>query len=174
MTIQDVIQVILFFALLIGLTPVLGNYMYKVFTGQRHFMLPVFGWMERLTYKSISVNPDEESNWKRYTFNLLIFNLVGFIFLFIIQLIQAYLPLNPAHLGNVSWHSAFNTSVSFMTNTNWQGYSGETTLSYFVQIHHPFQQLFDTKTPLAPDLRQRLCPNRNRSRSKIGRRPVHS
>ena len=134
MTTQDLIQIILFFALLIGLTPILGNYMYKVFTGNKHFMLPVFGWLEKLTYKFTGVNPDEETNWKSYTFGLLMFNLIGFVFVFLIQLFQAHLPLNPANLPNVSWHSAFNTSVSFMTNTNWQGYAGETTLSYFVQM----------------------------------------
>ena len=134
MTTQDFIQVILFFALLIGLTPVLGNYMSKVFTGKKHFMLPVFGWLENLTYKSIGVDPDEETNWKSYTFGMLMFNLIGFVFVFLIQLFQAHLPLNPANLPNVSWHSAFNTAVSFMTNTNWQGYAGETTLSYFVQM----------------------------------------
>jgi len=134
MTIQDFIQIMLFFTLLIGLTPILGNFMYKVFTGSKHFMLPVFGWLERLTYKFSGINPDEETNWKSYTFNLLMFNLVGFIFVFLIQLFQAQLPLNPANLPNVSWHSAFNTAVSFMTNTNWQGYAGETTLSYFVQM----------------------------------------
>jgi len=134
MTLHDVIQVLLFFAILIGLTPILGNYLYKVFTGNKHFMLPVFSWLERLTYKFIGVNPDEETNWKSYTFGLLTFNLVGFVFVFLIQLIQAYLPLNPANLSNVSWHSAFNTSISFMTNTNWQGYAGEITLSYFVQM----------------------------------------
>lgn len=134
MTLHDVIQVLLFFAILIGLTPILGNYLYKVFTGNKHFMLPVFSWLERLTYKFIGVNPDEETNWKSYTFGLLTFNLVGFVFVFLIQLIQAYLPLNPANLSNVSWHSALNTSISFMTNTNWQGYAGETTLSYFVQM----------------------------------------
>ncbi len=134
MTTQDFIQIILFFALLIGLTPILGNFMFKVFTGKKHFLLPVFGWLEKLTYKSIGVNQDEETNWKSYTFNLLIFNLIGFIFVFLIQLFQAYLPLNPAHLPNVSWHSAFNTSISFITNTNWQGYAGETTLSNFVQM----------------------------------------
>ena len=69
---QDIIQVILFFVLLIGLTPVLGNYMYKVFTGKKHFMLPVFGWLEKLTYKFTGVIPDEETNWKSYTFGLLI------------------------------------------------------------------------------------------------------
>lgn len=130
----DLIQVILFFALLIGLTPVLGNYMYKVFTGKKHFMLPVFGWIEKQVYKLIRSGPDEETNWKTYTFNLLMFNLTGFVFVFLIQLFQSHLPMNPEHLSNVSWHSALNTSVSFMTNTNWQGYAGETTLSYFVQM----------------------------------------
>jgi potassium-transporting ATPase potassium-binding subunit len=134
MTTHDFIQIILFFTLLIGLTPVLGNYMSKVFMGQKHFMLPVFGWLEKLTYKFSGINPDEETNWKSYTFGLLLFNLIGLVFVFLIQLFQSHLPMNPANLPNVSWHSAFNTSVSFMTNTNWQSYSGETTLSYFVQM----------------------------------------
>jgi len=134
MTTLDYFQIFLFIALLIGLTPVLGKFMYKVFTGEKHIMHPVFGWLEKLIYKIIKVNPDEETNWKSYTFGLLLFNLVGFLFVFLIQLFQAQLPLNPANLPNVSWHSAFNTAVSFMTNTNWQGYAGETTLSYFVQM----------------------------------------
>ncbi|HZL11793.1 MAG TPA: potassium-transporting ATPase subunit KdpA [Prolixibacteraceae bacterium] len=130
----DVIQLILYFGLLIGLTPLLGGYMYKVFTGEKHIMHPVFGWLEKLIYKFIRVNPEEETNWKSYTFGLLLFNFTGFLFLFLIQLFQAHLPLNPANLANVSWHSAFNTAVSFMTNTNWQGYAGEMILSYFVQM----------------------------------------
>jgi potassium-transporting ATPase potassium-binding subunit len=134
LTTREIIQVIIFFALIIGLTPILGKYMSKVFTGEKHFMQPVFGWLERLTYRFTGVNPDEETNWKSYALNLLIFNFIGFVFLFVIQLTQAYLPLNPAHLANVSWHSAFNTAISFVTNTNWQGYTGETTLSYFVQM----------------------------------------
>lgn len=134
MTTNDLIQIIFYFALLVILTPILGNFMFKVFTGKKHFMLPVFGWLEKLTYKFVNVDPDEETNWKKYTIDLLLFNLAGFLFLYLIQLFQAYLPLNPANLPNVSWHSAFNTSVSFMTNTNWQGYAGETTLSYFVQM----------------------------------------
>ena len=96
--------------------------------------MPVLGWLERLTYKFIGVKPDEETNWKSYTFGLLMFNLIGFIFVFLLQMLQAYLPMNPAHLSNVSWHSAFNTASSFVTNTNWQGYAGETTLSYLVQM----------------------------------------
>jgi K+-transporting ATPase ATPase A chain len=134
MTTLDYFQIILFFALLIGLTPVLGKFMYKVFSGDKHIMLPVLGWLEKLTYKLTGINSKEETNWKSYTFSLLIFNLMGFIFVFLIQLFQAQLPLNPANLPNVSWHSALNTAISFVTNTNWQGYSGETTLSYFVQM----------------------------------------
>jgi len=134
MTTLDFLQIVLFIVLLIGITPFLGNFMSKVFTGEKHFMLPVLGWLERLTYKFIKVNPDEETNWKSYTFGLLAFNLIGFLFLFLIQVFQASLPMNPANLTNVSWHSAFNTAVSFMTNTNWQGYAGETTMSYFVQM----------------------------------------
>jgi K+-transporting ATPase ATPase A chain len=134
MRIQDLIQIVLFISILIALTPVLGSFMNKVFTGKTHFLVPVLGWLEKLTYRFTGVKPDEETNWKSYTFGLLMFNLIGFVFVFLIQLFQAHLPLNPANLSNVSWHSAFNTSVSFMTNTNWQGYAGETTLSYFVQM----------------------------------------
>jgi potassium-transporting ATPase potassium-binding subunit len=130
----DFIQILLFFSLLIGLAPILGNFMYKVFTGGKHFMLPELGWLERIAYKFIGINPEEETNWKPYTFGLLIFNLMGLIFVFLIQFFQAYLPLNPEHLSNVSWHLAFNTAVSFVTNTNWQSYAGESTLSYFVQM----------------------------------------
>jgi potassium-transporting ATPase potassium-binding subunit len=134
MNVQDYIQIILFFTMLIGLTPVLGNYMSKVFTGKKHFMLPVFGWLEKLTYKFAAIDQGEETNWKTYTFNLLLFNLTGFTIVFLLQVFQVHLPLNPENFPNVSWHSAMNTSISFMTNTNWQSYSGETTLSYFVQM----------------------------------------
>ena len=134
MTTLELIQIILLIALLIGLTPFMGNFMFKVFTGQKHFMKPVLGWLERLTYRFIKVMPDDETNWKKYTVGLLIFNFIGFAFVFLLQMLQAYLPMNPAHLPNVSWHLAFNTAASFITNTNWQSYSGETTLSYFVQM----------------------------------------
>ncbi|MBG0859027.1 MAG: potassium-transporting ATPase subunit KdpA [Bacteroidales bacterium] len=134
MTVQDFIQIILFLGILTILTPVLGNYMYKIFTGRRHFMVTVLGWPEKLIYRLTGIDPYEETNWRVYTFNLIMFNLVGLLLLFAIQLLQSKLPLNPAGLPNVPWHSAFNTAVSFMTNTNWQGYAGETTLSYLVQM----------------------------------------
>jgi potassium-transporting ATPase potassium-binding subunit len=133
-TTYDFLQIIIFLGLLIGLTPVLGSYMYKVFTGEKHLMSAPLGWLERLTYKLVGVDASEETNWKSYAFGMLLFNFIGFLFVFLLQLTQAYLPLNPTNLPNVSWHSAFNTAVSFMTNTNWQGYGGETTLSYLVQM----------------------------------------
>jgi len=134
MTPQDFIQIILFISILIGLTPILGTYMNKVFTGKKHAMLPVLGWLEKLIYRLVGTDPVEETNWKSYTISLLMFNGIGFVFVFLIQLLQGYLPLNPANLPNISWHSAINTSISFVTNTNWQGYAGETTMSYFVQM----------------------------------------
>lgn len=134
MTTLDFVQIILFLVLLVALIPLLGGYMKKVFTGERHFMQPVLGWLETLIFRFSGVNSKVETNWKTYTFQLLLFNLLGFLFVFIIQLTQVGLPLNPAGLSNVTWHSAFNTAVSFMTNTNWQGYAGETTLSYLVQM----------------------------------------
>lgn len=134
MNFNDIFQISLFLILLTGLAPILGNYMAKVFAGGNHFMIPVFGWAERIFYKITGVNIDEESNWKTYTISLLLFNLSGLILLFLLQLYQSVLPLNPQNLSNVSWHSSFNTSVSFVTNTNWQGYAGETTLSYLVQM----------------------------------------
>ena len=134
MTILELIQVIFFFVLLIGLTPLLGNFMYKVFTSQRHILNPSLGWLERLTFKVCGIDPNEENNWKSYSFNLVLFNFIGFLFLFLIQFWQSHLPLNPAKFPDVSWHSAFNTAVSFMTNTNWQGYAGGTTMSFLVQM----------------------------------------
>lgn len=134
MTTLDIIQILLFIASIIVLTPILGKYMYKVFSGEKHLTSPLLGWLEKYIYKFCKVNAAEETNWKSYTFGLLLFNFIGIIFVFLIQLIQAYLPLNHANLSNISWDSAFNTAVSFVTNTNWQGYAGETTMSYFSQM----------------------------------------
>jgi K+-transporting ATPase ATPase A chain len=131
---NEAIQLILFLTLLVVLAPLLGKYMSKVFTGEKHIMKPVFGWLENLVYRTSGINSKEDMNWKTYTFGVLIFNLFGMLFLFLLQVLQAYLPLNPENLPNVSWHLSFNTSASFTTNTNWQSYSGENTLSYLVQM----------------------------------------
>ncbi|HET9570698.1 MAG TPA: potassium-transporting ATPase subunit KdpA [Bacteroidales bacterium] len=131
---MDVLQVLLYLALILLFVPLLGGYMKKVFLGEKHLMKPVLGWLERLTYRFSGVDAQEETNWKTYLFQILAFNLIGFTFVFLLQLTQTWLPLNPSHQPNVTWHSAFNTAVSFMTNTNWQGYAGEITLSSLVQM----------------------------------------
>jgi potassium-transporting ATPase potassium-binding subunit len=131
---NEAIQLIIFMVLLIILSPLLGKYMAKVFMGEKHIMKPVFGWLEKSVYRVSGIKSEEEMNWKTYMYGVLIFNLFGFVFLFILQMAQAYLPLNTEKLPNVSWHLSFNTAMSFVTNTNWQSYNGENTLSYFVQM----------------------------------------
>jgi potassium-transporting ATPase potassium-binding subunit len=134
MKMNEAIQIIVYLALLIALSPVLGKYMARVFMGEKHIMKPVFGWLEKAVYRVSGIRSEEEMNWKTYMFGVLLFSLFGFVLLFILQMVQAYLPLNTEKLPNVSWHLSFNTAMSFVTNTNWQSYSGENTLSYFVQM----------------------------------------
>jgi potassium-transporting ATPase potassium-binding subunit len=131
---NEAIQLIIFMFALIGLAPLVGKYMAKVFMGEKHFMKPVFGWLEKSIYRVSGIKSEEEMNWKTYMYGVLLFNLFGFMLLFLLQMLQAFLPLNTEKLPNVSWHLAFNTAMSFTTNTNWQSYSGENTLSYLVQM----------------------------------------
>jgi K+-transporting ATPase ATPase A chain len=131
---NEAIQLILFLAALVALAPLLGKFMAKVFMGENHVMKPILGWLEKSVYRVSGIKSEEEQNWKTYLFGVLLFNLFGMVFLFLIQLVQAYLPFNTEHLPNLSWHLAFNTASSFITNTNWQSYSGENTMSYFVQM----------------------------------------
>lgn len=134
MEINDYIQVFLFLFLLIGLTPVLGSFMAKVLNGEQNILSPVFGKSEKIIYKLTGIDKNQSMNWKKYAFSLLLFNLAGFVLLFVLLMLQKWLPLNPQHMDNMNWHTALNTSVSFVTNTNWQSYAGETGLSYFSQI----------------------------------------
>lgn len=133
MNIPDVLQFVLFFIVLIILTPLLGRYMARVFLGENHVLKSFLKPVEKAIYRLISCD-GEEMDWKKYAFSVLAFNFLGFLFLFLLQLCQSYLPLNPQKLPPPSWLLAFNTSVSFVTNTNWQSYGGETTLSYLVQM----------------------------------------
>jgi K+-transporting ATPase ATPase A chain len=128
------IQLTLFLGSIVLFTPVLGKYMKKVFSGEKHPLTPAFGWLEKGIYRFCGIDSQEEMNWKRYLVSLLWFNLFGFIIVFALQLTQAWLPLNPAKVGNASWHLALNTAMSFTTNTNWQSYSGENTMSYLTQM----------------------------------------
>lgn len=134
MEINDYIQIFLFLFLLIALTPILGSFMAKVLNGEKNILTPIFSKPEKSIYKICGVDTNLSMNWKKYTMALLLFNLLGFIFLFLVLVTQQWLPLNPQQIGNMNWHTAFNTSVSFITNTNWQSYSGETGLSYFSQM----------------------------------------
>jgi K+-transporting ATPase ATPase A chain len=136
MTSIGVLQIAIFFGLILACTKPLGTYMARVFEGQRTFLHPVLRWLEVLTYKVTGVREEVEQRWTHYTASLLSFSIFGFLIVFLMQRAQAWLPFNPQHFGsaNVSPDLAFNTAASFITNTNWQAYSGESTLSYFVQM----------------------------------------
>src|SRR5712671_4588869 len=136
MTSIGILQIALFFGLVLVCIKPLGAYMARIFEGQRTFMHPVLRWLEVLTYKLIGVREEVEQRWTHYTASLLSFSTFGFLIVYLLQRAQAYLPFNPQNFGtpNVSPDLAFNTAVSFVTNTDWQAYSGESTLSYFVQM----------------------------------------
>lgn len=134
MSIHHYLQFIIFVVLLVAITPPLGRYMAKVFQGERTWLHRPLGWLESLTYKSSGVDPHVEMSWKAYAVGFIVFHIVGIAVLMLFQMTQQWLPLNPQNLPNVSWHSALNTAVSFITNTNWQGYSGEVTMSNLTQM----------------------------------------
>lgn len=130
----DLIHILIFLGLILCLTPFLGSYMAKVFTGKPTFADRTLGRLANLCYVIGGTDPSEEMTWLRYGKALFLFNLLGFITLFCLQLLQGILPLNPEHFRGVPWPLALNTAISFTTNTNWQAYSGEATLSYLTQM----------------------------------------
>src|SRR6202035_2229172 len=136
MTSAGVLQILLFFALILVCVKPLGAFMANVFEGRRTFLHPVLRWLEVLTYKIAGVREDVEQRWTQYTASVLAFSIFGFLLVYVLQRAQAYLPFNPQNFGtpNVTPDLAFNTAVSFLTNTNWQSYVPEATLSYFVQM----------------------------------------
>jgi K+-transporting ATPase ATPase A chain len=134
MTIFSWLQIGLYLLILLLLVKPLGAYMAHVYQGERTFLSPVVGPIERLVYRILGMHADEEMDWKKYSVALLLFTLVGIISLYALQRLQSVLPLNPQNLGAVQPDLAFNTAVSFATNTNWQSYSGETTMSYLTQM----------------------------------------
>lgn len=134
MTINGVIQILLYFVVLLLLVRPLGGYMARVYEGQGIGLDRVLGPVERGIYHLCGIKPDQEMNWKIYALAMLMFNLAGLVTLYILQRIQGVLPLNPAGVGAVSPDSSLNTAISFVTNTNWQGYAGESTMSYLTQM----------------------------------------
>ncbi|MCI6580833.1 MAG: potassium-transporting ATPase subunit KdpA [Oscillospiraceae bacterium] len=130
---SSVIQYILYLAVLIVLAIPLGGYIRKVMDGEKTFLSKILTPCENAVYKVMHVKKDEQMNWKKYAASVLSFSGIGLIFLFMLQLFQGVLPGNPQGLSGVKWDLSFNTAASFVTNTNWQAYSGESTLSYLTQ-----------------------------------------
>jgi K+-transporting ATPase ATPase A chain len=134
MTASGIFQLVLYLVVLIALAKPLGAYMARVFDSRPCGLDRALGWLERLVYRVAGVRPGEEMGWKTYAIAMLLFNLAGLVAVYLLQRLQGILPLNPQGLGAVSPDSSFNTAVSFATNTNWQGYGGETTMSYLTQM----------------------------------------
>ncbi|MBF8701015.1 potassium-transporting ATPase subunit KdpA [Pseudomonas putida] len=130
----DFALLLAFFAIVLLPAPWLGRFYFKVMEGQRTWLSPILGPVEQACYRVAGVRAGQEQNWQQYTLALLAFNLAGFLLLFAVLLLQGYLPFNPQHLPGQEWSLAYNTAVSFVTNTNWQAYSGETSVSYLSQM----------------------------------------
>jgi K+-transporting ATPase ATPase A chain len=134
MTWNGVFQIVFYLATLLTLAVPLGNYMAKIYRGEKTFLSPILRPIEKGIAKLAGIQEAEEMDWKMYTFSVLLFSGLGFLFVYLLQRIQGSLPLNPQNLKGVAADLSFNTAISFITNTNWQSYSGETTLSYLTQI----------------------------------------
>ena len=135
MTLNGWLQILVFLGLIFAVTKPLGVFMTRVFSRERTFLDPLLRPVERLLYRLTGVDESHEMRWTEYATTMLVFSAVSMLVLYLIQRIQGMLPFNPQHLGAVTpEHVAFNTAASFTTNTNWQAYSGETTMSYFTQM----------------------------------------
>ena len=134
MAADAVTQAIIYIVVLVALAIPLGLYMAKVFSGEKTFVDRLLRPIERLIYRVAHVDQEREMNWKQYAIALIIFNLVGLVFLYVLLRLQGHLPGNPQGFKGVSRSLSFNTSASFVTNTNWQAYSGESTMSYLSQM----------------------------------------
>ena len=134
MTANSALQLGLYLAVLLVLAKPLGAYMARVYEGRPFGLDRALGWLERLIYRLVGVRPEAQMGWKTYAAAMLTFNLVGLLAVYFLQRVQGILPLNPQGFGVVSADSAFNTAASFATNTNWQGYGGESAMSYLTQM----------------------------------------
>src|ERR1700730_12178641 len=141
MTSIGLLNIVVYFLVILAITKPLGAFMAKLFTGERTFLHPILRPVEKFTYRLCGIHEDDEQHWTRYTASLIAFSLMSFLFVYAIQRLQGFLPFNPMHFGTAHAPSsapaappdlAFNPSSSVLTNTNWQAYSGESTFSYFV------------------------------------------
>ena len=134
MTVQGWVQIAFYLVVLTALTPVLGGYMARVYRNERVFLTPVFGPVERLTYRLLRVDPNVEQDWKAYARTTLVFSVLFWFALYLILRTQGIQPFNPEGFNSAPWNVTFNTTSSFISNTDWQYYGGETTMSYFSQM----------------------------------------
>ena len=134
MNLSSWFQLIFYMVVLLALAKPLGSFMAKIYQGEHTFLDPVLGPLERLVYRVSGVKPEEDMNWKTYAIAVMVFNVLGLIVVYLLQRLQGLLSLNPQGLGAVTPDSSWNTATSFATNTNWQGYSGEVTMSYLSQM----------------------------------------
>src|ERR1700694_5499165 len=134
MTVVGWLQILVFFALVVAITPPLGAYMARVFTGQRVVLSRWLGPLARVIYRVIRVSVGRAQDWKSYSASVMLFSLAGWLLLYLILRTQTLHPFNPQGFHSAPWNVTFNTVTSFLTNTNWQYYGGETTLSYFSQM----------------------------------------
>lgn len=134
MTLNGWIQILVFCGIIILLVRPLGGYLTRVFSGERTFLSPILVPVERGLYRLAGASEREEQHWTTYTVSMLLFNLAGFLLLYMLQRFQGSLPFNPMGMSNVPADLAFNTAASFVTNTNWQNYGGESTMSYLTQM----------------------------------------
>ena len=130
---NSILQYILYLFILIILAIPLGTYIRKVMNGEKTFLSKLLMPIENLVYRITGIKKDEQMNWKKYLKSVLAFSIIGLVFVFLLQVLQGILPGNPEHLLGINWDLAFNTAASFVTNTNWQAYTGECTLSYLTQ-----------------------------------------
>lgn len=134
MTLNGWIQILVYCGIVVLLVKPLGGYMYRVFNGDRTFLSPILGPVERGLYRISGTSEREEQHWTTYSAGIIFFSLASFLVLYFLQRLQGVLPYNPAGMTAVEPNLAFNTAVSFVTNTNWQNYGGESTMSYLVQM----------------------------------------
>ena len=134
MTANGWLQILLMLGVILAVTKPLGVFMARVFSGEKTFLDPVLRPIEKLVYRLTGVDEKHEMRWTEYTIAMLLFSGVSMALLYLIERVQQWLPFNPQKLANVPPALAFNTAASFTTNTNWQNYSGESTMSYFTQM----------------------------------------
>ena len=132
--INSIIQYSLYLIILVVLAIPLGKYIVNVMNGEKVFLSKILNPIENFIYKILRIDKDEEMDWKKYSVSIIAFSVIGFVILFLLQIVQGILPLNPEGIKGVTWDLSFNTTSSFVTNTNWQSYSGESQLSYLTQM----------------------------------------